>query len=349
MAIHKNNIEAYLLDYLEGNLDPLLTAELMAFLAENPGYENWLPDYGRFIGQATGPTFDGKSLLKKNFCDIPAISGDNFDEFCIAASEDLLQESDIARLKDHLSRYPEKEKDYLLYQRLKLKADTRVIYPDKGGLKKPVMRHIRLRYMRYAFIAAASIALILMLVSRKSTVTINTGPLPYTGIAADRPVMTSPVLQNTEVPEAEQVIRSRKNPPAIHEGTTDIRGHLAVSSDDYKLQPLVALKPLRDARIHQGQYGPPMRRFAVPVSNTVKSGSRQASNTSADEELSALKFVGSVMKRLNFWKAAETAITGFNYLTESQLSLSKTMDNKGNLTGLSLNTEEYIISGNKIK
>jgi hypothetical protein len=57
----------------------------------------------------------------------------------------------------------------------------------------------------------------------------------------------------------------------------------------------------------------------------------------------------SLAKRLNFWNAAETAISGFNYLTETQLSLSKTTDENGKLTGLAFGTQQYIISGNKIK
>ncbi|HEX2394613.1 MAG TPA: hypothetical protein VHI78_04665, partial [Bacteroidales bacterium] len=46
MTINRNNFEEYLLDYLEGNLDPLLTAELMAFIAENPRYEKFVPEGG---------------------------------------------------------------------------------------------------------------------------------------------------------------------------------------------------------------------------------------------------------------------------------------------------------------
>jgi len=59
--------------------------------------------------------------------------------------------------------------------------------------------------------------------------------------------------------------------------------------------------------------------------------------------------LGSLVKKLNLWKAAETAVTGFNYLTETRLSLVKTTDENGKFSSLSLESEEYVTSGNKIK
>jgi hypothetical protein len=100
MTIHKGNIEAYLLDYLEGNLDALLTAELMAFLSENPEYESWIPEYDGHICLETGVEFDNKRMLRKNFRDVPLINEQNFDEFCIASEEGLLEEKDRARLNE---------------------------------------------------------------------------------------------------------------------------------------------------------------------------------------------------------------------------------------------------------
>jgi hypothetical protein len=59
--------------------------------------------------------------------------------------------------------------------------------------------------------------------------------------------------------------------------------------------------------------------------------------------------VNALLKRINFWKAAETAVSGFNYLTESQLSLTRNTDENGRLRGLALEMEDYSITGNKIK
>jgi len=66
MTVNKNNFEEYMLDYLEGNLDPLLAADLMAFLAENPEYEKYLPEYDPNFSLAGSCEYPQKNLLKKN-------------------------------------------------------------------------------------------------------------------------------------------------------------------------------------------------------------------------------------------------------------------------------------------
>ena len=66
-------------------------------------------------------------------------------------------------------------------------------------------------------------------------------------------------------------------------------------------------------------------------------------------EKTPLSILGSFVKKLNFWKAAEKAVTGFNYLTESRLSLVRTTDENGKFSSLSLESEDYIISDNKVK
>jgi len=55
--------------------------------------------------------------------------------------------------------------------------------------------------------------------------------------------------------------------------------------------------------------------------------------------------ITEIFSKINLWKTAENAISGFNYLTEAQLSINKTTDEQGKLTGLSLNTESYTIAG----
>jgi hypothetical protein len=56
-------------------------------------------------------------------------------------------------------------------------------------------------------------------------------------------------------------------------------------------------------------------------------------------------FLGSLVSHIDFWKTAEKAISGLNYLTETQLSLDRTVDENGNLTSLVVNTESYTIEG----
>jgi len=70
-TINKNNIEAWLLDYSEGQLNEQELALLEAFLAENPEYREWLSDFEPvYLPVEEGIVFKKKKTLLK-----PAASG----------------------------------------------------------------------------------------------------------------------------------------------------------------------------------------------------------------------------------------------------------------------------------
>jgi hypothetical protein len=348
MSIDKSNIEAYLLDYLEGNLDALLTAELMAFLSENPEYEKWLPEYDGLICLSGGPVFEDKQSLKKEFSDIPAVTAGNFDEFCIAAAEGLLHIRDLSTLKAFLKQHPEKQADYDRYVSLKLQPDLSVKYPGKANLKKPVIRYIPGRYFLYVLGAAASIALLFMLLARKPEQAGNPGAL--TSNPTENTTVSARPGQS--VPPAPEGNPSR---PVSHRNkVTDARHgvpqvSLPEQPGDPDRESLAVLEPipvkLTGAPIPQ----PPMAQVFRSANQEKAYDKSIPANTREDQTRTPLQLAGAIVKKLNIWKAAETAVSGFNYLTESQVSLIKTTDEHGKLTSLGLATPDYTIEGNKIK
>jgi hypothetical protein len=66
-------------------------------------------------------------------------------------------------------------------------------------------------------------------------------------------------------------------------------------------------------------------------------------------EPSTGRVIASLAKKVNFWKAAETAVSGFNYLTESRLAISKTVDENGKVTSFGLVEEDRPYPGDKTK
>jgi hypothetical protein len=66
MNINRHNYEAWLLDYIEGNLSAEQVDELLVFLDANPDLKSTLDDY-RNISFETGEDipFDAKEALKK--------------------------------------------------------------------------------------------------------------------------------------------------------------------------------------------------------------------------------------------------------------------------------------------
>jgi hypothetical protein len=166
MTISKNNFEAYLLDYIEGNLDALLTAELMIFLAENPEFEQYLPDNDNYSLSAVGYNFESKKLLKKDFEDVLQINAGNFDEFCIAAAEGLLDNANLARLNKYMAEDTILHKTFETYQKLRLRPDLSISCTEKQLLKKQDKKTFVLRTLYYGLSIAASVAIIVLLISK---------------------------------------------------------------------------------------------------------------------------------------------------------------------------------------
>jgi hypothetical protein len=346
MTIDKGNIEAYLLDYIEGNLDALLTAELMAFLSENPEYEKWIPEYDGHLCLEAGPLFEDKGTLKKNFRDVPLINDHNFAEFCIASTEGLLERKDLARLDEYIGMHPERQHDLDVYGKLVLQPDYLLVYSDKKGLKKREPVVIPVRFLYYAIGAAASIALLFLLVSRKPAEPVLSGRIPEKSTVSPKqeiiPVPETNIYSAAPGDLASVPVNDRdwKNADIPKETVTG-------NSNKTDIQPLASIEPIKIPGIPPEAAKPGIRKVTRPTEKPViypKTGEM----ASASQQTPA-RILGSFAKKLNLWKAAEKAVTGFNYLTESRLSLVRTTDENGKFSSLSLESEDNIIYDNKVK
>lgn len=65
MTINRNNYEMYFLDYLEGNLDPVMEEELKTFLANHPDLSAELEQYRNITLSAPDVHFPYKHHLRK--------------------------------------------------------------------------------------------------------------------------------------------------------------------------------------------------------------------------------------------------------------------------------------------
>jgi hypothetical protein len=349
MIINHNNFEAYILDYLEGNLDSLLTADLMAFLAENPEFEKYLPDYDERISISDTLEFGYKELLKKNLSDIPAITSENFDEFCIACCEGLLNAGEMNRLTEYISRHPDRQNDLDIFRKLALQPDTFILFTGKQKLKKLQVTPNKLRYLYYAVGVAASIALMIMLAIRKPAVTVNSDTLP--NISGSHEYTGQPVPSVS--PGDVFIIKQVKAPPGNTQLPQATKNALPTTGVQPELQrdnlKLVPIKPIKEALITSiAETSPITTHFSKTGQSTSPRLSAYAKTEIFSDSFTDT-FLGSLLSKVNYWKTAETAIQGFNYLTESQLSIGKTTDEDGKLTGFLVGMESYAISGNKIK
>jgi hypothetical protein len=344
MTINKNNYEAYLLDYIEGNSDPLFMAELMAFLAENPEYE-WLLGYKKTIFTQTGSTvFDAKDLLRKELSDLPDINEFNFEEFCIAACEGTLSSNDSRRLTNYIDNDPVKLKTLELYRKVRLSPDLSITYNHKGILRKPAGK-TRPLVRFYAYVAvAASIALLTALwiikhgqeklgpsVSEKPALSVVTNPClkpPATVKTNAPPEKDVPFALSVSGNDADAVVDENQTLPripGIQRTLTPLPGKIASLADDnLPLSFILSDKP----------------ESLVLLSSSATDGS---------DPVQTMNLFTQLADKINLWKTAETAVQGFNHLTEAQVSINRTTNNEGKTTALLLETERYTFSGKKWK
>ncbi|NQX91653.1 MAG: hypothetical protein HRT74_05930 [Flavobacteriales bacterium] len=118
MRITRENYEAYVLDFIEGNLSEELQSSLMSFLEDNPDLN---PDFDLEPVSLTNIpediVFEDKHALLR------APSGDSIEEQIIALIENDLSDNDKKELEDLLSRCAPLEKERAYFSIAKLSPE----------------------------------------------------------------------------------------------------------------------------------------------------------------------------------------------------------------------------------
>jgi hypothetical protein len=121
------------------------------------------------------------------------------------------------------------------------------------------------------------------------------------------------------------------------------------TESDQESLTLTALEPITVTYIASITEPPGIKSQLFQTSQGLNQSSSANPKTEKLPDSFADSFIGSLIAKVDFWKTAKTAIQGFDYLTEAQLSIDKTTDENGKLTGFVVEMESYAISGNKIK
>jgi len=334
MRIDDTNYEAYWLDYLEGRLDPVLSAELMAFLAGHPLLE-LSTDSFPLLGKDNCMHMPNAEQLKKDFCDVRDITTGNFDEFCIAAHENLLGEREKQLLSDFCTRDPQRSAVFDYYGKLRLVKDPDIRFPFKGRLKKRTPAFRRLVFMALATAAAVSAAVLLIhrdLPADAIQSGSETGRNVYvTNIPS--PATQSPMPSET-VPDPEPT-QARLPARTGSETAVAIAGQGEETVIPGRINPLLP-EPFQSNENAPG--------LIVSGYLHIADEEGEKEDLLRSDNLVARQFA-FVFRRLNLVKAAEATLQGINYLTESELALAEVKDESGNRSGLMLETERRVISG----
>lgn len=164
MEINRKNFEAFFLDFWEGNLSETQKESLIIFLENNPDLRDLFYDYQevRDIGLVPDESviFHAKNLLKKNELQpVGNVNQDNWESFAIASLEDDLTPGEMEDFRKFVQLNPLVVKTIDHYRKVYLKPDFRVIFPDKGKLKKTIPLFSNRNVARWTMAAAAAVIL----------------------------------------------------------------------------------------------------------------------------------------------------------------------------------------------
>ena len=343
MRINRLNYEESLIDYLDGNLDPVLTAELLAFLSDNPDLENQCRDLKSINCQKVEEDlcYPDKDALKKDFTDIETINEDNFDEFCIAGLEGLLKDEGKNKLLCYITLHPEKAADYKLFSHTVLRSDNRIHFPGKEALERDIIIRPYSRFLYSVMrIAAVAAVLILVIITNPGE---KTGTVEFTDAFVIRETIKNEKNSGTEFIlrdiasnpvnkriKTAGIVENKQVPLSTGNETLTVPRKKAsiaatILPNPYLAPPSIVYSKNRQALI-------------PPYSQADLAGVKDKTVTHNIPDLSGM------LGKVNGWKTAEKIVKGFNYLTESAVSLTSTFDDKGNLTNLRISSEAFIIA-----
>lgn len=133
IMIDKHNYEAFLLDFMEGNLSAEQAKALEDFLKRHPEIDADIFSLDDVKLQADSSRFNAKMRLKRDE-NIPELSKE--DALLIGLIENSLSSDEKAAAEHLIQSDVNAAKSFAHYQKTKLKANEALHFPDKTKLKK---------------------------------------------------------------------------------------------------------------------------------------------------------------------------------------------------------------------
>ncbi|MDP2113763.1 MAG: hypothetical protein Q8K69_06870 [Bacteroidota bacterium] len=214
MMITRDNYESFFLDYLEGNLKETMIDQFLDFLEQNPDLKEELQLFDNIHLPEEQVAFSGKQhLYKIEHDEKPA-----FEMKTIAYMEGDLKDDERKSFETFLSAHPELQKEYNLFGKTRLIADTEIKFPQKHKLYRKSGTIIALNWVARA---AAVVVLIWGINSLFQTVSQKVGPSVIPEIASVKPqskpaeIAPEKIIKKTEI--AQNTSKITQKPAIVQE------------------------------------------------------------------------------------------------------------------------------------
>ncbi len=329
MTITRHNYEVFLVDYLDGRLNPSLVAELLVFLDLNPEIKEELDGLqdAVLIGE-TIPYPDRSNLKKKSF--LKNGIDDEFEYLSIASAEGIITQSEKEALESILQEDPKKQILHLTFQKAIVNPDKTTIYALKSRLKRTSLIPIRVSTFRQSISIAATIALVIG-VYTISKLMVNNDSLNKYSKATIAESTTTPAItttnevQNNIAPLKVEPIRTKPDQEFIGDNKKTISTPKIVRINIEESIPNI---------IHRIDFSEP----AIPENPQTEQLAEIASKYALVNRVSNEQFAQQESsnrrndaKEIGVFEIIQYGVQSFGKLIGSDINLKANKDEKGNI------------------
>jgi hypothetical protein len=346
MRPDRTNYEIWLIDYLDGNLNPRQERELIGFMDENPDIKEEFEALSEYIIKPAETLFASKELLKKSVSDL---SETQFELLCVAASENDLSARQRDEMQAIIEENPARKETFTLINGIKLVAPD-VKFNKKSTLRKLTAGQKVVRLSVIGLSAAAGLAIMISIfnVSVKqvdvpksltaSNITNDTGKVH---------ALTSPAIANNNIEKQEishrggiSVIYTLNNAIASEAKTSLVKQTVIDSSQEKQ--------PIEHVNISKIDFKQNVNLVEKEFTSTLLAiNTKSISITEIPEKPGFINafftkvFREKILKSktpeagsIKGYEIADVGINGLNKLLGWQMSLQKTRDEKGDIKSL---------------
>ena len=345
--VNEDNFETFCIASLENDLNELEAEHLKNYLHNYPSRRAIYNQYAQLKLQP----LDSHGILNKNtFYHLATqsnerINRDNYVDFIIARNEGDLSALQNRNLDLFIKQNPALHKEIEAFAKLKLQADTSLIYEKKSALKR---RKIAFIWSNgWANTAAASVAIFLffyfIIPSNRWNNVKSIEPIQSVNTAVyqkDTTTDTSklkksiPVVETKLKHKPKEVISYKKKKQTKKTPRTEIRETVAISTVEYK--------SCKDLGISMAKIQPPTQTPFGELANSINKQKDPIKEEGIERTIEIKGVAGKLLSKLgksfkndkrkkaNFKEqliaVADYAVEGFNRMTEADISIPSRRD-----------------------
>lgn len=363
-GINLNNYEAYILDYIEGKLDPIGTAELLLFFEQHPDLKEEMPDISQmYLRPEPGISFGFcEALRQPSDADAVNLNTENYDHYFIAAAEGDLSPRGMDAVGLFIAQHPGSDKEFNLYKAARLKANPTIQYQAKNKLRKPVITG----FSRFIYTGAAAAVIILMIsvylklepshdkLLSNATGEIETPVQPESAVNNIPPTMANPAAGQTVVSAGHD-----NNRVSQVKNKTKQNSGAGIVSQETSQRSISQMNPRLMQNTSGELFDDTRRSFFTDLYDDIRLSQEimiaglepeQTGNSTEDKSLvkfktskrigsavrSGAQIAGQLPDNINGWMLADIGISGLNLLTGNDLKLQRNINQEGKTENIRL-------------